>query len=714
MDEPHGRQRFSVDIPGLLAALTEQFPEPLLCVRELVQNAADAGARRIDVDVAHDARRGLFRIQVHDDGRGMNAQEVEGYLTIGFSDKDPTRARGRFGVGKLSPYALGITRMVVETSDGRAAHRITFGSDGTGQLQRTEARPRGTAVRVYKQATRAEAERLTERTFQLVRERCGSLTIPLYVNGQQVNRTMGLPTAYAWSFAAPEGEGVIGLLAEPVQQLMGGGIVLETGAPILGEEVSYVLDSPRLAPTLSRNAVRRDHAFESLLRVAQAGVRQLEEQAARNLAARIDALRSEDVPVERSLEPDDRAALEWLRSRLLSPDVDEPSAAVRLAPVLETADGDLVSFAHVLGVAAREARLPTSRVPRTRDELSAYVDRGVPVLLLYRDLEDFLERRRLTSVEVDCADDGLEIAPGDYSPGEHALAHRSRRPRRAGAPRLVTAAVAACAGLAVVTWHRPPSPSRAAAPPMVDVAAAGATSPAPSSAPLGIERGLPAPAPAVATVGAPPELAGPRGWLRGSVTLLGLVGALLSLSLAFAWMALRPRRGRRERVEAALGFLPITVGDTGARRLDVLRRALLNPIDFLVARGWSMRAAGARPLGGSHVISGYRELAPELPIRSGVRLDLDRLEVGFVDLLSSVGEPHDGRVLLRRGQRVLLNRNHPTVRDLIRLAGRDEPRARLLLEALLATDPDLARGTDPRQAEWDLLGRAEAGLRGAR
>jgi hypothetical protein len=198
------------------------------------------------------------------------------------------------------------------------------------------------------------------------------------------------------------------------------------------------------------------------------------------------------------------------------------------------------------------------------------------------------------------------------------------------------------------------------------------------------------------------------------VTLLGLVGALLSLSLAFAWMALRPRPGRRERVEAALGFLPITVGDTGARRLDVLRRALLNPIDFLVARGWSIRAAGTRPLGGSHVISGYRELAPELPIRSGVRLDLDRLEVGFVDLLSSVGEPHDGRVLLRRGQRVLLNRNHPTVRDLIRLAERDEPRARLLLEALLATDPDLARGTDPRQAEWDLLGRAEAGLRGAR
>ena len=93
-----------------------------------------------------------------------------------------------------------------------------------------------------------------------------------------------------------------------------------------------------------------------------------------------------------------------------------------------------------------------------------------------------------------------------------------------------------------------------------------------------------------------------------------------------------------------------------------------------------------------------------------MRLDLDRVEIGFVDLVSSVGEPHDGRILLVRGDRVLLNRNHPTVSDLISVASIDERRARLLLDVLLATDGDLARGTDPRQVEWDLLGRAEQGL----
>ncbi|CAN0559649.1 unnamed protein product, partial [Laminaria digitata] len=75
---------FNVDVAGLLEALTEQFPEPLLCVRELVQNAADAAAQRIEADVAYDGARGLMRLSVRDDGRGMNAAEVEGYLTIGF------------------------------------------------------------------------------------------------------------------------------------------------------------------------------------------------------------------------------------------------------------------------------------------------------------------------------------------------------------------------------------------------------------------------------------------------------------------------------------------------------------------------------------------------------------------------------------------------------------------------------------------------------
>ncbi|MEO1232164.1 MAG: ATP-binding protein, partial [Myxococcota bacterium] len=417
---------FSVDVAGLLEALTEQFPDPLLCVRELVQNAADAGARRIDVDVSYDAGRGLARLSVRDDGRGMGAGEVEGYLEIGRSEKGP-RERGRFGIGKLSPYALGFSCMIVETCTGAELHRLEFEPDGSGRVETLSPGPRGTVVKVFREASRESAEQLSEQTFGVVKETCGSLSIPLYVNGVAVNHDVALPTPYVVRFEGEAGTGAIGVGSEPIRTLMGGGIVLETSAPILGSELSYILDGPRLSPTLSRNAVRRDRAFEDLLRQAQAQVPHLVASAAQVLRQRVERLRQQGDVVERALDADDRAALEWLRARLLEPEEMSPSRSVREAPVLETADGDLVSAAAVASVLRTERRVPISRVPRTRDEIAGYVDRGIPVLLLYRDLEDFLDRQEIPTVEVDGLDDGVEIEARAWSEGERALVDRPVR-----------------------------------------------------------------------------------------------------------------------------------------------------------------------------------------------------------------------------------------------------------------------------------------------
>lgn len=699
----HGpKKSFSVDITGLLHALTEQFPEPLLCVRELVQNAADAGAQKIEVDVAFDAARSLFRLSVRDDARGMNAREVDGYLTIGFSEKDPTKERGRFGVGKLSPYALGISRMVVETCDGHVTHRLTFNSDGSGTIMRLGARPRGTVVRVYKESTREEAEKLAERTFKLVEERCGSLAIPLFVNGNPVNRDIALPTIYSFSFVSAAGKGVLGMCSEPTHILMGGGIVLETEAKILGPEVSYILDSPRLAPTLSRNAVRRDHAFDLILKAARAELPRFTAHVARQLRVRTDRLRAEGTPVERGLDTNDRAALEWLRSRLLEPEDETPDPVVRGAPVLETADGALVSAQEIIDVIRREGRVPTSRIPRTRDEISAYADRGVPVLLLYRDLEDFLERQSIETVEVDGEDDGVEISEVEWSRGEMALASRPERVVRPRGRPLIAAAVAAAISIAALSVGLYRGREDAPAPVVAQASEKPAELPAENPGPSG---------PSKASVAEIPRQTGQKE-SRFLVTLAGIIAVLSAAAgCAMIYLTVTARTAATASWLRAEAGAPLTIGETRKRRFNVLSRAILHPIDFFVARGWSVRASGPKPLAASSAIKGYRELAPEQPIRSGVRLDLDRVRIGFVDLISSSGDPHDGRILIRRSDRVLLNRNHPTVRDLIIVAEADHRRARLLLDTLLATDPELARGTDPRQVEWDLLGRAEHGLR---
>src|SRR5205085_7618878 len=44
---------------------------------------------------------------------------------------------------------------------------------------------------------------------------CSSDLVEL--NGQRVNREIGLPTPYAWSFSSTDGVGVLGICSEPIR-----------------------------------------------------------------------------------------------------------------------------------------------------------------------------------------------------------------------------------------------------------------------------------------------------------------------------------------------------------------------------------------------------------------------------------------------------------------------------------------------------------------
>ena len=330
------------------------------------------------------------------------------------------------------------------------------------------------------------------------------------------------------------------------------------------------------------------------------------------------------------------------------------------------------------------------------------------MLLLYRDLEDFLERQAIETIEVDGLDDGVEVAELEWGRGEAALAMRPavHVQRAWRAPAMTAGALAVASVAAAVTLVTLTGPVSSPVATDVPPGLRGPSAPIPAARPL---ARLPAP-----EAEPPPQqadLLDPGQARPGWSTTLTVVVAILWASAGLGMIFSARRRPRRSWLRSEAGA-PLTVGESRRRRWNVITRALLHPIDFLVARGWSLKASG-RPLAASASasIKGYREFAPEEPIRSGVRLDLDRIELGFVDLTGHAGDARDGRFLLRRQGRVLLNRNHPTVRDLITIAASEPGRARVLLDMLLATDAELGRGTDPRQVEWDLLGRAETILR---
>ena len=131
MSEPEFNQDLAVE--DVLEQLVSQFVDPLCFLRELVQNAIDAGSTKIDVtctfeddspllavagglvaaDASHGkaAELGTAIIRVVDFGEGMDGHIIDTRLTRLFSsDKEGDRTKlGKFGTGFISVFALQLT-----------------------------------------------------------------------------------------------------------------------------------------------------------------------------------------------------------------------------------------------------------------------------------------------------------------------------------------------------------------------------------------------------------------------------------------------------------------------------------------------------------------------------------------------------------------------------------------------------------------------------
>jgi HSP90 family molecular chaperone len=107
-----------------LEGLVHQFADPWAFLRELIQNAIDAGSGQIEVRIDHDAAKGTMTIEVVDSGEGMTREIIDTRLTRLFSsakEGDYTKI-GRFGIGFVSVFALDPEVVCVDT--GRAGRAL--------------------------------------------------------------------------------------------------------------------------------------------------------------------------------------------------------------------------------------------------------------------------------------------------------------------------------------------------------------------------------------------------------------------------------------------------------------------------------------------------------------------------------------------------------------------------------------------------------------
>lgn len=272
---------------GIVGDLVRQFADRFAFLRELVQNAIDAGSTSIDVRV-HPTDGGL-RISTRDDGEGMDPETLEEKLLVLFrSGKEGQKDKiGKFGIGFVSVLAVEPDRVTVHTSRGEGpAWTLHLHRDHSYELfESGKAERAGTTVMLEIPVALDEQEVFVESAHSSLLRWCRHAAVPIrftWPSGKSevVVRPLALDETIL-EVRRKEGETtvVVGLPPRPGDTYAGffnHGLTLhETSevqsfggqaARLLAGRAFKVLD-PELEHTLSRDNVRRDAAFRRAVSV---------------------------------------------------------------------------------------------------------------------------------------------------------------------------------------------------------------------------------------------------------------------------------------------------------------------------------------------------------------------------------------------------------------------------------------------------------------
>jgi hypothetical protein len=287
--------------------------DPWVFLRELLQNARDAGARRVDVTAVEEG--GTARVACRDDGCGMSFEHARRYLfTLYASSKEgEPGAAGRFGVGFWSILRFDPARIRVRSWPERGAPwEVELDGGLACSQERVPPRGgRGTEIVLERPAgDGALARRVRDAVWQSARFLCRrddpARPLAVRVNGEILAARFELPAPSA-RFRKGRVRGAVGLGPEARVELFAQGLRVRSASaledllapegasgetrvsfPAIADGVApqAILDGDGLEPLLARSDVRETRALRRLVALAREELRRLVER-------QIDALRPE-------------------------------------------------------------------------------------------------------------------------------------------------------------------------------------------------------------------------------------------------------------------------------------------------------------------------------------------------------------------------------------------------------------------------------------
>ncbi len=254
-----------------LEGLVHQFSDPWAFLRELIQNAIDAGSEQIEVRIDHDAERGMMVIEVADAGEGMTREIIDTRLTRLFSsakEGDYTKI-GRFGIGFVSVFAIDPEVVCVDTGRAGEYWRVVFRRDRSFERIRLAQPVEGTTVRLYRQASAQEVEAARGKARATLEYWCKHVRIELRLDGETMSGALDLEGLCKVEHRE-EGTHLVMALVPEAAGLRGyyhGGLTLHEERDDSLPHVAFKLDSRFLEHSLTRDNVIRDENYAKAMAI---------------------------------------------------------------------------------------------------------------------------------------------------------------------------------------------------------------------------------------------------------------------------------------------------------------------------------------------------------------------------------------------------------------------------------------------------------------